>query len=128
MRSATSRGHGPWWISWTRPRGSRPTPWVLAVGARSAALLAAAEGDFDAAATGFDRAMRAHDDLPMPFERGRTLLAKGRLHRRRKEKRLADETLREALACFERARRGGLVRKAREELDASAAGPTRRKA
>ena len=37
----------------------------------------------------------------MPFERGRTLLAKGRLHRRRKEKRLADEALREALACFE---------------------------
>ena len=34
----------------------------------------------------------------MPFERARTLLAKGRLHRRRKEKRLADETLREALA------------------------------
>ena len=37
----------------------------------------------------------------MPFERARTLLAKGRLHRRRKEKRLADETLREALAIFE---------------------------
>ena len=37
----------------------------------------------------------------MPFERGRTLLAKGRLHRRRREKRLADETLSEALAVFE---------------------------
>ena len=37
----------------------------------------------------------------MPFERGRTLLAKGQVHRRRKEKRLADETLREALAIFE---------------------------
>ena len=39
--------------------------------------------------------------LPMPFERARTLLAKGRLHRRRKEKRLADETLHAALAEFE---------------------------
>ena len=37
----------------------------------------------------------------MPFERARTLLAKGGLHRRRKEKRLADETLRAALAIFE---------------------------
>ena len=78
-----------------------PTPWAVAVGARSAALLAAARGDLDAAAAGFDRALLAHDDLPMPFERGRTLLLMGRLHRRRKEKRLADETLRAALAVFE---------------------------
>ena len=78
-----------------------PTPWVLAVGARSTALLAAARGDLDSAAATFDRAMREHDGLPMPFERGRTLLAKGQLHRRRKEKRLADETLRSALAVFE---------------------------
>jgi DNA-binding CsgD family transcriptional regulator len=38
----------------------------------------------------------------MPFEAARTLLAKGRLHRRRREKRLADETLRAAQAEFER--------------------------
>jgi DNA-binding NarL/FixJ family response regulator len=37
----------------------------------------------------------------MPFERGRTLLARGQVHRRRKEKRLADEALRAALAVFE---------------------------
>ena len=37
----------------------------------------------------------------MPFERARTLLANGQVHRRRKEKRLADERLREALAGFE---------------------------
>ena len=62
-----------------------PTPWVVAVGARCSALLAAAEGDFEAAASTFDRALVEHDRLPMPFERGRTLLAKGRLHRRRNE-------------------------------------------
>ena len=78
-----------------------PTPWVVAVGARSAALVAAARGDLDGAVDRLTTGARAHDSLPMPFERGRTLLAKGRLHRRRKEKRLADETLREALACFE---------------------------
>jgi DNA-binding CsgD family transcriptional regulator len=93
-----------------------PTPWVLAVGARSAALLAAAEGDYDAAAVAFDRAIRAHDDLLMPFERGRTLLSKGRLHRRRKEKRLADETLREALACFDELGAPAWAKKARDEL------------
>ena len=78
-----------------------PTPWVVAVGARSAALVAAARGDLDGALDRLTTAIEAHDNLPMPFERGRTLLAKGRLHRRRKEKRLADEALREALACFE---------------------------
>ena len=78
-----------------------PTPWVLAVGARCAALVDGARDDSEAAIAHADRAIRLHDDLPMPFERARTLLAKGRLHRRRKEKRLADETLREALAIFE---------------------------
>ena len=78
-----------------------PTPWVMAVGARSAALLAAARGDLDAAAAGLDRALVEHASLPIPFERARTLLAKGRIHRRRLEKRLADETLREAISVFE---------------------------
>jgi DNA-binding CsgD family transcriptional regulator len=78
-----------------------PTPWVVAIEARAAGQLAAARGDLVGAATAFDRALREHDRLPMPFERGRTLLAKGQLHRRRKEKRLADETLRAALDGFE---------------------------
>ncbi len=93
-----------------------PTPWVVAVGARSAALLAAARGDLDEAAAHFDRALAEHTLLPMPFERCRTLLAKGRLHRRRKEKRLADETLREALAGFERLGAPDWAAQARAEL------------
>ena len=52
--------------------------------------------------TSLDGILRMHDGLPMPFERGRTLLAARTVHRRRKEKRLADERLREALAIFER--------------------------
>jgi DNA-binding CsgD family transcriptional regulator len=78
-----------------------PTPWVLAVAARSRGLLAAASGDLDAALDAFDGALAEHERLAMPFERGRTLLFKGTLHRRRREKRLADETLRAALAVFE---------------------------
>jgi DNA-binding NarL/FixJ family response regulator len=78
-----------------------PTPWVLAVGARSSALVAVARGDLAGAAASFDRAVVLHDDLAMPFERARTLLLKGQLHRRRKEKRHADEALRAALAAFE---------------------------
>ena len=78
-----------------------PTPWVAAVGARCTALLAVARGDLDGGVARFEEAVAEHERLPMPFERGRTLLGKGRLHRRRSEKRLADETLTEALAIFE---------------------------
>ena len=78
-----------------------PTPWTLAIGARGRGLLAAASGDLDAALDSLDRALLEHERLPMPFERGRTLLAKGQVHRRRKEKRLADAGLHEALAIFE---------------------------
>ena len=78
-----------------------PTPWTLAIGARGRGLVDAAAGDLDAALASLERALVEHERLPMPFERGRTLLAKGQVHRRRKEKRLADRTLHEALAIFE---------------------------
>jgi len=93
-----------------------PTPWVLAIEARTDALLAAAHGDLAEAAAAFDRALLAHDRLPMPFERARTLLAKGQLHRRRKEKRLADETLRAALAIFDDLGAATWSDRARQEL------------
>lgn len=78
-----------------------PTPWTLAIAARGRGLLQAARGDADGALDSLARALVAHERLPMPFERARTLLALGQLHRRRKEKRLADGRLREALAVFE---------------------------
>jgi DNA-binding CsgD family transcriptional regulator len=78
-----------------------PTPWTLAVGARIRGLLEAARGDLDAASAALERAVDEHERLPMPFERGRTLLAKGRVHHRRKEKKLADESLREAVRIFD---------------------------
>ena len=78
-----------------------PTPWTLAVGARCRGLLEAARGDLDAAAVALERSLDEHGRLPMPFERARTLLAKGRVHHRRKEKRLAADTLAEAIRVFE---------------------------
>jgi DNA-binding NarL/FixJ family response regulator len=53
----------------------------------------------------------------MPFERGRTLLAKGRVHHRRKEKRLAGETLGAALAVFEELGARLWAEQARAELE-----------
>jgi DNA-binding CsgD family transcriptional regulator len=78
-----------------------PTPWTLAIGARGRGLVHAARGDLGGALSSLQRALAAHERLPMPLERARTLLAIGQLHRRRKEKRLADERLREALGIFE---------------------------
>ena len=93
-----------------------PTPWVVAVGLRSSGLLAAARGDLDGALERLLAALREHERLPMPFERGRTQLALGRLHRRRKEKRLADETLRAALATFDGLGAAIWAQLARDEL------------
>ena len=76
----------------------------------------AAAGDLDAALTALERALREHDALPMPFERARTLLATGQVHRRRKEKRLADQRLREALGIFESLGAGPWADRARAEL------------
>ena len=78
-----------------------PTPWTRVMAARGRGLAEAARGDLESAVAALDHALVAHAALDMPFERARTLLVAGTVHRRRKEKRLADERLREALATFE---------------------------
>jgi DNA-binding CsgD family transcriptional regulator len=89
-------------VAWLEHAGDvAPTPWTLAIGARGRGLLDAANGDLDAALRSLQGALAEHERLPMPFERARTLLAIGQVHRRRKEKRLADERFREALDGFE---------------------------
>jgi len=75
--------------------------WALATGARCRGLLLAAVGRSESAADTLNEALAHHSHLGMPLELGRTLLTIGRLHRRRKEKRLAKETLEEALAIFD---------------------------
>lgn len=75
--------------------------WHAAVSARGRALLAGAEGDFEAAREEVERALRAHERLPQPFERGRTLLAQGTIERRAKRRAAAREGLTAALSLFD---------------------------
>jgi DNA-binding CsgD family transcriptional regulator len=75
-------------------------PWSLATGARSRGLLLSAEGDLAGAERAFEHALIEHEQLPMPFERGRTLLVFGLLQRRRNERRRSNEYLEQAHAIF----------------------------
>lgn len=100
-------------------------PWMIAVGARSRALLLAAQGDPDGALAAVQRAMTAHEDLPMPFERARTLLLLGQIERRQRKKESASAHLQEAVDVFDRL---GTVRwadRARAELARTNVGPRR---
>jgi DNA-binding CsgD family transcriptional regulator len=94
-----------------------PRPWIQVVSARSRGLLNAARGDLDQALADYQRALAAQESLDMPAELGRTLLALGRLHRRRNERQRAQEYLSRAAAVFAGA--GALLwaAVAREELD-----------
>jgi DNA-binding CsgD family transcriptional regulator len=69
--------------------------------ARCRGLLAAARRDDAAAFAAFDDALAAHERLPDPLERGRTLLALGQTQRRAGHRRDARETLEQAQAIFE---------------------------
>jgi DNA-binding CsgD family transcriptional regulator len=91
-------------------------PWSLAVAARSRGILAAACGDVEGAVAAFERALVAHERCPVPFERARTLLALGRIHRRAKRKRLANEALTNALGIFEAVRSELWAERTRREL------------
>lgn len=104
-------------VEWIEHAGAlAPTPWTLAVGARCRGLLEGAVGNLDAGVGAFDRAVVEHESLPMPFELARTLLARGQLQRRRKEKRAAAATLGSALEIFEELGAPLWVARARSEL------------
>ena len=90
--------------------------WALATGARCRALLSAARGDLSAALAAADEAVRGHDRLPLPFELGRTLLVKGAVERRAKQKREARETLTQALDTFQKLGAPLWAEKARDEV------------
>ena len=76
-------------------------PWALATAARCRALLLAASGDAAAAALMFERALEEHRRVPQPLELARTLLAKGQVERRARQKSAARRTLQQALGIFE---------------------------
>jgi DNA-binding CsgD family transcriptional regulator len=85
--------------------------------ARCRALVLAAAGDLSGALDSARRSREILDGLPMPFERARTVLALGQIHRRRKEKRLARDALAEALAAFEALGTPVWAQRARAELE-----------
>ncbi len=91
-------------------------PWMLAVGGRCRAMLCAALGDADAATESAERAMAHHERLPMPFERARTQLLLGQLHRRQRRKDRAAAALAAALDCFEALNTPLWAERARAEL------------
>lgn len=76
-------------------------PYALATGARSSALVVAAEGDFDAARAAIARALEAHSRLADPFALGRTLLVQGQIARRARRRGAAREALVRALELFD---------------------------
>jgi DNA-binding CsgD family transcriptional regulator len=76
----------------------------------------AAKGDLDGAAAATREALSHHEDLEMPFERGRTLLAHGQILRRRQERRKARDVLEDALGQFAALGATGWADRAREEL------------
>ena len=93
-----------------------PRPWIMAVSCRCRGLIHAARGDLDAAGIDCERALDAHQDLDMPAELGRTLLTLGRLHRRRNERRRAQEHLERAVSVLDAAGALGWAAVARDEL------------
>jgi DNA-binding CsgD family transcriptional regulator len=93
-----------------------PRPWIMAASARSRGLLNAAHGDLGQAQADYQRALVAHEILDMPAELGRTLLALGRLHRRRNERQRAQYCLSRAAEAFDAAGAPRWAAVAREEL------------
>ncbi|QQQ79180.1 AAA family ATPase [Saccharothrix sp. 6-C] len=82
-------------------RDRAPRPWIAVVAARSRALVRMAWGDPQDAEEALAAAAEAADLLPMPFERARTDLVRGRVLRRRRLKLAAREALLAAREVFD---------------------------
>ncbi|HYN32628.1 MAG TPA: LuxR C-terminal-related transcriptional regulator [Ilumatobacteraceae bacterium] len=83
--------------------GLRPDrDWARAVAARCRGLMLAAQGDLDGAARAYARALDAHQRTPLlRYDLARTLLAHGKLQRRRLERRAARSSLEQAARLFD---------------------------
>jgi DNA-binding CsgD family transcriptional regulator len=94
-----------------------PYPYLMAVTARCAALVAMAGGHLDDAIAAVEQAMRAHDDLPAPFEFARTQLVHGQVLRRSRQRRAAEQVLRRAESGFIQLGAALWIPRATAELD-----------
>jgi DNA-binding CsgD family transcriptional regulator len=90
--------------------------WSTSASARCRGLLVAARGDLPGAVAPMNQALVALDGLPLPFELGRTLLAKGRVERRAKRWGKARASLAQAARIFEEIGCGPWAEKARGEM------------
>jgi DNA-binding CsgD family transcriptional regulator len=83
---------------------------------RCRGLLAAQDGNLDAALGAYGDALSWHDRTPIPLDRARTLLALGAVQRRAMRRREARATLEQALALFEQIGATLWANRARSEL------------
>jgi DNA-binding CsgD family transcriptional regulator len=90
--------------------------WALAVAGRCRGLLAAAEGDLDAALAALEEAAARHESVPVPFDRARTLLVLGVVRRRARRRKAAREALEQACAEMERLGAKRWLERGRAEL------------
>jgi DNA-binding CsgD family transcriptional regulator/tetratricopeptide (TPR) repeat protein len=81
--------------------GDIPRPRLLCAALRGEAMIAALGGDQATASRLLEQALDVHDELPVPLERGRSLLVAGMAHRRSKHRRAARDRLTEAEALFD---------------------------
>jgi DNA-binding CsgD family transcriptional regulator len=75
--------------------------WAVAAAARCRGALEGARGACPEALAALERALAAHDLAGMPFERARTLLVAGEVHRRFRQRGKARELLEAAAAAFD---------------------------
>jgi DNA-binding CsgD family transcriptional regulator len=83
---------------------------------RCRGLLAVARGDTQTGISRLEHALHWHDQVPIPFERARTLLALGSARRRAKQRGAARQSLEEALKSFDRLGARLWSEKTRDEL------------
>jgi DNA-binding CsgD family transcriptional regulator len=93
-----------------------PRLWITATLPRTRALVLAAEGDVGAALDELDQ-LDLEAASRLPFDLGWTLLVRGRLHRRARQRRAAADALAEALRIFEQLGAPDWAARARAELE-----------
>jgi DNA-binding CsgD family transcriptional regulator len=91
-------------------------PWAIAAAGRGRGLLTAARGDPATARSALEQALVDHGRVPQPFELARTLLVKGEVERRAKQKRAARATLEQALGLFQALGAPLWAQRARDDL------------
>ncbi|GAB3434312.1 ATP-binding protein [Flindersiella endophytica] len=98
-------------------RSSQPRPMLLGLASRLDGLVHAARGDLDASVPLLERAVVEHARSQFPLEHGRSLLALGQVHRRRRAKPQARRAFEGALECFTRLGARPFADLAQAELD-----------